>query len=257
MNAIRKALPSFFTSLGLISGCISIVISLSNGNLTLAGYWILAAAVFDFIDGLAARILKTISAFGKQLDSLADVVSFGVAPAMILYRLLLISFVSSAPGADFDVMSPGTGERILLYSSFLVAVFSAFRLALFNLDPEQVKEFKGLPTPANALFICALGFMAESSRDLPLAHLTFDRNFLLVVIVLSCYLLVAPVRMFSLKFSSLGLRKNLIRYIFLIASVGILAIYRFPGLGFVILLYIVMSMANAWFVRAKHEVRLP
>jgi CDP-diacylglycerol--serine O-phosphatidyltransferase len=257
MKSIRKALPSFFTSLGLISGCISIVISLSNGNLTLAGYWILVAAVFDFVDGMAARVLKTISAFGKQLDSLADVISFGVAPAMILYRLLLLSFVNSAPGANFDVMAPATGERILLYSSFLVAVFSAFRLALFNLDPEQAKEFKGLPTPANALFICALGFMAESSRDLPLAQLTFDRYFLLAVIVLSCYLLVSPLRMFSLKFSSPGLHKNLIRYIFLIASIGILLVYQLPGLGFVILLYILMSLANAWFVRAKQGVRLP
>jgi CDP-diacylglycerol--serine O-phosphatidyltransferase len=251
MNAtiIKKGLPSFFTSLGLITGCISIVISVAYGNLSLAGYFILAAAFFDFTDGLVARVFNSITAFGKQLDSLADIVCFGVAPAMILYRLILLSFVKSSPGADFDVMNPPPAESVMLYCAFLVTVFSAFRLAKFNLDPEQVKNFKGLPTPANALFIAALGFIAESSRDFPMKEAIFNRYFLLAVIVLTCYFLVSRISMFSLKFSSFGIRKNLMRYIFLLCSAGLLLAYRLPGLAPVIVLYILLSVVNSWFVR--------
>jgi|MudIll2142460700_1097286.scaffolds.fasta_scaffold230504_2 CDP-diacylglycerol--serine O-phosphatidyltransferase len=251
MNYIAKGLPSFFTSLGLISGCISIVFSVAQGDLNMAGYFVLAAAVFDFIDGMVARSLKQITAFGKQLDSLADVVSFGVAPAMILYRLLLLSHVGSSPGADFDVMNPTVGESFLLYSAFLVAVFSALRLAKFNLDPEQVRNFKGLPTPANAVFISALGFTAESSREFPLASYTFDSFFLLIVIILSCYFLVSNIRMFSLKFSSFDIRKNHLRYVFLLLAAGLLLVFRLPGLAPVIVLYILMSLVNNWFVKME------
>jgi CDP-diacylglycerol--serine O-phosphatidyltransferase len=257
MNYIKKGLPSFFTSLGLISGCISIVFSISHKDLTLAGYFILAAAVFDFIDGMAARILKNVSPFGKQLDSLADVVSFGVAPAMILCQLIVLSFTQSSP--DFDYVNPTLGQSVIIYSSFLVAVFSALRLAKFNLDPEQVKNFKGLPTPANALFISALGFMAESSRELPFSDIIFNRYFLLIVIVLSCYFLVSDIKMFSLKFSSFGIRKNLMRYLFILFAIGLILGFGFPkeenfslsGLAPAIVIYIVMSLINNWFVKLE------
>jgi CDP-diacylglycerol--serine O-phosphatidyltransferase len=251
MSYIKRGLPSLFTSLGLISGCISIVVSVSRGDLNLAGYFIFAAAVFDFTDGMVARVLNQISDFGKQLDSLADVVSFGVAPAMILYRLLLLSHVGSSPDADFDVMNPTFSASVLLYSAFLVAVFSALRLAKFNLDPGQLKNFKGLPTPANALFIAALGFIAESSHEIPLSGLAFSRYFLLPVILFSCYLLVSDIRMFSLKFSSFGFRQNSIRYVFLLLAAGLLIIYGLPGLAPVIILYIIMSLVNNWFVRME------
>jgi CDP-diacylglycerol--serine O-phosphatidyltransferase len=252
MNQLKNGLPSVLTSLGLISGCISIVLAISySGELYLAGYFILVAAVFDFLDGMAARILNSISAFGKQLDSLADVVSFGVAPAMILYRLLLLSFVGSAPNAGFDIMNPAKAESVILFSAFLVAVFSALRLAKFNLDPDQVKNFKGLPTPANAIFIAALGFMAEASQELPATNLVFNRYFLLVVIILSCYFLVSNINMFSLKFSSFGFRKNLLRYLFLLFSVVLIAAFGLPGLAPVIVLYILMSLINNWFVKME------
>jgi CDP-diacylglycerol--serine O-phosphatidyltransferase len=251
MNNIKKGLPSVFTSLGLISGCISIVVSTSYGDLSLAGYFIIIAAVFDFIDGMVARALNSISDFGKQLDSLADVVSFGVAPAMILYRLILLSYVKSSPNAGFDVMNPAPVESLILFSSFLVAVFSALRLAKFNIDPDQVKSFRGLPTPANAIFISAIGFMAESSRELPLSGIIFNRYFLLVVIVLSCYFLVSTISMFSLKFSSVGLRQNLLRYLFLLFSVVLIVILGLPGLAPVVILYIATSLINNWFVKME------
>ena len=251
LTTIKNGLPSFFTSLGLISGCISIVICISRGDLNLAGYFILAAAVFDFVDGMVARVLHSISAFGKQLDSLADVVSFGVAPAMILYRLILLSYVKSTPGADFDVMQPTLGESVILYSAFLIAVFSALRLAKFNLDPEQVKNFKGLPTPASALFITAIGFIAESSRELPFKDMIFNRYFLLAVVLFLCFFLVSAISMFSLKFSSFSFRKNILRYLLLLFAAILLVAYGLPGLAPVILLYIVLSMVNNWFVKME------
>jgi CDP-diacylglycerol---serine O-phosphatidyltransferase len=249
MNAIKKGLPSVFTSLGLISGCLSIVYAISHKDLNMAGYFILVAAIFDFLDGMAARLFNSISAFGKQLDSLADVVSFGVAPAMILYQLLILTLTKSSP--DFDYTHPNPGQSVLVASAFLVAVFSALRLAKFNLDPEQVKNFKGLATPANAIFLAALGFMAESSREFPLKDFVFNRYFLLSVIILSCYLLVSDISMFSLKFSSFGIRKNLMRYLFLVVAVILIAATGLPGLAPVIAAYIIMSLINNWFVKME------
>jgi CDP-diacylglycerol---serine O-phosphatidyltransferase len=247
MTHFKKAIPSIFTSLGLICGCISIVMSVSQGNLTVAGYFIIAAAIFDFIDGFTARITNGISAFGKQLDSLADVVSFGAAPAMIMYRLMILSYVSNFP--DFDVIKPSFGVSFILFSSSLIAVFSALRLAKFNLDPEQTYHFKGLPTPANALFIAALGFLAERGNGFPQAEFIYNRVFLLAVTFLSCYFLVSNIRMFSLKFSSYGIQKNLIRYLYLLLAVLTIVFFGLGGLAAAIVLYIIMSLLNNWFVR--------
>jgi CDP-diacylglycerol--serine O-phosphatidyltransferase len=249
MKYIREELPSFFTILGLISGCISIVFAAFRGDLTMAGYFILLAAVFDFADGMAARILKCPSEFGKQLDSLADVISFGVAPAMILYKLLLLSYVSSSPESDFDIMNPPFGELVILYSSFLVAAFSALRLAKFNIDKQQIKSFRGLPTPANALLIAALGFISEGIQNTALQSIIFNRIFLLIFIVFSCVMLVSNMKMFSLKFSSLNLKENILRYIFIVLTLVLLLLFKLPGIALVILLYILMSCMNNLFFR--------
>jgi len=249
MKRITKGLPSFFTSLGLVCGCMSVIAATTLKDLNLAGYLILAAAVFDFIDGFVARIFKAITEFGKQLDSLADVVSFGVAPAMIMYELIMRSFVKSSLTSDFDIMSPPMGNALLMYSAFLIAVFSALRLAKFNIDTEQVKSFRGLPTPANALFFVALGFISESSLGSPVDAIVYNRFFLLGTILLSSYLLVCNTRMFSLKFSSLQWKENSIRYIFLVFALAVLVVYGFPGLSAVIVLYILFSLINNWFVK--------
>jgi CDP-diacylglycerol---serine O-phosphatidyltransferase len=245
MKNISKGLPSVFTSLALISGCISIVITTMQGNLTLAGYFILISAVLDFVDGMVARLLHSISEFGKQLDSLADQVSFGVAPAMILYRLLLHAYAGDVNASGSLHLPPG--QSVAAYSAFLVAAFSALRLAKFNLDLKQVKNFRGLPTPANALFLIALGFASESHFPF-LQHLALNTCFLLITILLSCFLLVSNVPMFSLKFSSAGIRENSMRYLFVILAVVLLVIFQLPGLAGVILLYILMSLLNQWFI---------
>ena len=245
MKIIAKGLPSFFTSLALISGCISIVISTTRGDLTLAGYFVLISAALDFVDGMAARLLHSMSEFGKQLDSLADVISFGVAPAMILYRLILHSFTGgSLPGTE-DLLP---WQIVIVYSPFLVAAFSALRLAKFNLDLKQVKNFRGLPTPANALFIIALGFASESRFPF-LQEIVYNLPFLLITIVLSCFMLVCNLPMFSLKLSSFGFRENSLRYLLVVGAVILLAILWLPALAAIILLYILLSMVDNWFVK--------
>src|SRR5512133_274788 len=215
---MKKGLPCLFTSLGLVAGCISIVLSVSYGNLTMACYFILIAAFFDFIDGFTARLVDGVSEFGKQLDSLADVVSFGVAPSMILYRLILLSYVISTPDARFDVVNPYTGQQAVMFSTFIIAVFAALRLAKFNLDPGQSKSFRGLPVPANALFIAGLGFAAESSRSFPGPDILFSKWFLLGVVVVFSFLMVSNIRMFSLQMATYKIKDNLVPYIFLLFS---------------------------------------
>lgn len=239
---MKKGLPSFFTSLGLIAGCISIVLSVSYGNLTMACYFILIASFFDFIDGFTARLVNGISEFGKQLDSLADVVSFGVAPAMILYRLVLLSYVISAPDARFDVVNPEAGQQVILFSTFIIAVFAALRLAKFNLDPGQSKSFKGLPVPANAIFIAGLGFAAEIPHSFPGPGILFSRWFLLGVVIVFSLLMVSNIPMFSLKMSSYKIKDNLVQYVFLLFTVVLLVIFQLPGLSLIILLYLLMSV---------------
>jgi CDP-diacylglycerol--serine O-phosphatidyltransferase len=245
MKIIAKGLPSFLTSLALISGCISVVISTSRGDLTLAGYFILISAALDFVDGMAARLLHSISEFGKQLDSLADVISFGVAPAMILYRLILHSFTGGSLPEAGDLLP---WQVAILYSPFLVAVFSALRLAKFNLDLKQVKSFRGLPTPANALFIIALGFASESRFPF-MQEIVYNLPFLLITIILSCFLLVCNLPLFSLKLSSFGLKENSMRYLLILCSVLLLALYGLPSLAAIILLYILLSLADNWLVK--------
>jgi CDP-diacylglycerol--serine O-phosphatidyltransferase len=135
-----------------------------------------------------------------------------------------------------------------VYSSFLVAAFSALRLAKFNLDLKQVKNFRGLPTPANALFIIALGFASESRFPF-MQEITYNLPFLLITIVLSCFLLVCNLPMFSLKLSSFGIKENSLRYLLVVCALLLLVFIQLPALALIILLYILLSLADNWFVK--------
>ena len=221
--SLYRHAPNTITCLNLFCGCLSVVHSL-GGMLDIAAYLILVAAVFDFLDGFAARWLKAYSDLGKQLDSLADMVSFGVAPASVMYMLL-----------------GNTGYYLIAPAAYIIAVFSALRLAKFNIDTRQTDSFIGLPTPANALFICSLAFI--SADNIQLYVLTNDNIFfLLAVTAVSSYLLVAELPLFSLKFKSFDWKSNKIRYIFVIISVIVLIMLQWAGLAVVILIYIVLSI---------------
>jgi CDP-diacylglycerol---serine O-phosphatidyltransferase len=232
---VRKSVPSLITSMNLFSGCVSVLFA-SSGNLYIAGIMIIAAAFFDFFDGMAARLMNSVSEFGKQLDSLADMVSFGLAPSMIIYRLLTI-------GTDSNIIATHETLTTVLYCApFLVAVFSALRLAKFNIDPDQANSFKGLPTPANALLIAGFGFAVAGQNNPVTENIVTDKWFLIIFIIISCFLLVSRIGMFSLKFRNLQFRGNIIRYFFLLASAIMLMIFGLTALSFIIVLYVLLSV---------------
>lgn len=214
-----RHLPNVLTSCNLLCGCLGIV-SVLEGRPMPAAYFVWAAGVFDFFDGFAARALKVSSPIGKELDSLADVISFGLLPAVVMYKLW---------GSE-------AGD-VLPYVSFSIAIFSALRLAIFNIDETQSDSFRGLPTPANALFITALPLLG----GLPATWLK-EPWVLTVIVGVSSYLLVSPVRLFALKFKNISWSENKIRFTFLLLSIALLAVFSASAIPLIILLYIGLSL---------------
>ena len=228
---MKKHIPNTLTCLNLVCGTLSAMAAL-KGNLEMAAIWILIAALFDFLDGFAARLLKVASPIGKELDSLSDVVSFGVAPAMIIYTWLTRCLYEMAPAIS------GSGfMKLMPYIALLVPAMSAVRLARFNIDERQATTFIGLPTPANALF---LGFI-------PLAadKLSFLNNFWMVWIFILVFslLLVSPISMMSLKFKDLKFKGiNIARYVLIIIGVILIPFFRWGAFPLIILAYILISL---------------
>lgn len=226
MQQIRTNTPNLITCLNLLSGCAAIIMAfhVSDVFYGLTGQqWFYicvgAAALFDFCDGFSARMLHAYSPVGKELDSLSDLISFGVAPGMLMFNIILANS-ASAPLAAIALLIPACG---------------AFRLAKFNVDDSQATSFAGLPIPANALFW--LGFVEW------IAQHTFPPYWLVAIIVmLVSWLMVSHVRMFSLKFRTWGFADNLKRYAILIAAAGFIAIYGISGLGWTIVLYVLLSL---------------
>ena len=227
---ITKNIPNAITCCNMISGCIATAFAF-EGNAPMALLMIVVGAVFDFFDGMSARLLHVSSPIGKELDSLADDVTFGVAPATMVFTLLYQVPVPEA----LDTLRP-----ILPYAAFLIAAFSAIRLAKLNLDERQTTSFIGLPTPANALFWGSL-IVGGGSR---LAHLPYALPVVLLLIALSCWLLVAEIPLFALKFKQWGWRGNEIKYIFLLTCIPLLAVLRVSGLAVIIAWYVVLSLYN-------------
>jgi CDP-diacylglycerol--serine O-phosphatidyltransferase len=226
---IRKHIPNFITCLSLLSGCVATVMAL-EGYLHTAVVCILAASVFDFLDGFFARLLRVYSAIGKELDSLSDVISFGMAPGMIVFCLLRDASVGLPLGAA-NVCVP--------FLAFVIPVFSGFRLAKFNIDERQATVFLGLPVPAHALFWSSLGYALQ-----PLVHAdeVLFSALLLVSVTLTSLLLVSEIPMLSLKFESMGWKGNEVRYILLICSLAFILFFGFLGIAAAILLYVLLSV---------------
>ena len=223
MNILRH-LPNTLTSLNLLSGCLGIVTVL-QGPAHLAVWYVIAACIFDFFDGFTARALNVSSPIGKELDSLADMVSFGVLPSLVMYRMI-------------DTLS---SSEFLPYGAFALAVFSALRLAKFNIDETQRDHFVGLPTPANALFITSLVYLASPFDML----ISLDYALLAITAVFS-FLLVAPIDLFALKFKSYTWAGNEVKFTFVAFSVLVLGIWQLAALPFVILTYVAVSLLKSW-----------
>lgn len=238
---MKKNIPNFITCMNIICGAISMVMSLHFGFLKLAALFIILAAVFDFFDGFVARLLKVQSPMGVDLDSLADVFSFGGAPAMIIFVWLEQCLFNLPP-----TYTAHAGIRLLPYLAFLIPAFSAFRLAKFNHDDRQQVDFYGLPTPANALFI---GFLPLSADRLPFVN---DFWMVLALMLIFCFLLVSELPMFSLKFKQFKWKGNEVRYLFIILSVVLFAIFRLGSFPIIILSYILISVT----ILAIHKIQL-
>ena len=243
---LRRSFPSFLTSVAILAGCISIVYS-TRDNLTMAAWLVLVAALLDFLDGFAARSLNAITAFGKQLDSLADVVNFGVAPSLIMFHMITRALVHADPQSAFDFEMAGTAELLVLYSSFLLVVFSALRLARFNISPSNNNNFTGLPTPASALLVVSLGILSESGTQGFLQPLVHNVWFLCTINIIVSALMVSSLPMLTLKFTSAALRPNAMRYLLLLLSAGMIVVYGLGGIFYAILFYILLSVIRSFF----------
>lgn len=229
---IRKHIPNAITSLNLFSGCIAAVFAFEE-NFVLAAWFVFLAAIFDFFDGFAARALKAYSAIGKELDSLADMVSFGFVPSIVVYGLLKQSISADVPYS-----------HLLPYVAFLLAVFSALRLAIFNLDERQTTSFIGLPTPANGLFWISLAAWIQSEQIENVSLLT-----LVVGVFVFSFLLVSELPMYSLKIKSLSFKANALPFILLLAGVVMIIAFQFLGIALTILFYILSSIVVKMFNR--------
>lgn len=236
---MKKHIPNFITTLNLFSGCIGIIIALKY-RIDYAAYFIAIAALFDFMDGMAARLLHVKSEIGKELDSLADVVSFGVLPGIIVYQLM-----ANSP----NVPAAGSSSYLNIFSlvALIIPVLSAVRLAKFNLDTRQTTSFIGLPVPANALFLGSLPLIkmqAGFSDSLSWLTVITDNYYILAVIAIGMSLmLVSEIPLISLKFRNLKFTDNKPQFILVAFAVIAFAIVTFTAIPLVILAYILLSLA--------------
>jgi CDP-diacylglycerol--serine O-phosphatidyltransferase len=270
MHFIRRNIPNAITCGNLFCGCLAIVFAL-KGNLILSSYLVGLAAILDFFDGFAARLLKVSSRIGKDLDSLADMVTFGVVPGLMMYQLIKMSIGFTADvhintlGGNLELMTyhPASYHYYLPFAAFIIPIFSAIRLAKFNNDIRQSDQFIGLPTPANAIFISSLVLLNKNfvyhvyddfQFSLSFKHVggiqdvssffsnwLFHPGILIVIAVLFSFLLVAELPLFSLKFKQFGWVGNEIRYLFLMTCILFLLLFNYAGISLSILFYILLS----------------
>lgn len=220
---LKKHIPNAITCANLFSGCIGVVFAF-NGELEIAAYFVLLSGLFDFFDGMVARLLNVKSEIGKQLDSLADMVSFGFLPGVVMFQLLKISDYSS---------------EYLPYLGFFITVFSALRLAKFNIDERQTEDFIGLNTPMNTLFIVSLPFIAHDYPEIISSSIT-----LISIVAITCYLLVSEIKIFSFKLSDTSWAKNKYKFVFLMISLLLIGFLKFVAVPFILILYISLSIVH-------------
>lgn len=228
---LKRHLPNAVTCLNLLFGCLALT-EIFAGRLGNGAWLVAAAAVADFADGLLARALRVSSAIGKDLDSLADMVSFGVVPGAILFKLLATSGAAT-PLAQY-----------LPYVGFLVSIFSALRLAKFNNDTRQTTSFIGLPTPACTLVVASLPLILAHDR-FGLHDVVLNPIVLVGLAVLLSGLLVAELPLFALKFKSLRWADNRRRFIFLLLAAGLLLVLQAAAVPLVVLLYVLLSVPKS------------
>ena len=248
---MTRQIPNLFTLLNLVFGCLAIVVTMQNGiviqyasdgtqlidipeKIWMASLFIGLAAVVDFLDGFVARLFKASSAMGKQLDSLADVVSFGVAPAMILFQFLRMSIAQEEDGLNASI--------IWLVPAFILACAGAWRLAKFNLDDSQAYGFKGVPIPAIGLLVASLPLIYWNNHSQLIVDILFNKWFLYGVIILLSWLMVSNLPMMALKFKDYSVKNNVPKIILLAVAIVSAFIFHWLAVPIVFIVYIILSL---------------
>lgn len=239
---IKKQLPNAITLLNLFCGCIAMVFAL-NKDFEMAFYFVGLGIFLDFFDGFFARLFQVSSPLGLQLDSLADMVTSGVVPGIVMYQLL---------GSSSGYPKLGWIIEPFPFLGFLITLGSCYRLANFNIDTRQSDSFIGLPTPANALFILSLPLVLSNLDSFFVLELLTNPFVLIGITLLSVYLLNAEIPLFSLKIKQISVKKNALQIGFLISSVVLIASFQYAGIPLVIVLYILLSVANNAVAKRNH-----
>ncbi len=243
---MKRHIPNIITLLNVFCGCVATVFAVLN-QLEMAAIFVFLGIFFDFFDGLAARALNVKSELGLQLDSLADVITSGLVPGVVMFQLLGMSMTGGWNAGDmFGHASSEFGLSILFQPlplvGFLITLASAYRLAKFNIDENQTSSFIGLPTPANALLILSLPLILLYQNNDVLNGIILNQWFLIGVTLLSTYLLNAKIKLFALKFENWGFKDNALRYIFIIISLVLLITLQFLAVPLIIVFYVLSSV---------------
>ena len=252
---MKKYIPNLFTLLNLFSGCIAVLFA-TKSNFVAAAFFVFLGIFFDFFDGLLARKLNVQSDLGVQLDSLADMVTSGLVPGIVMYKLLSLSLGVSETSTAADWSSGtdflGSDFQVLPLIGLFITLASCYRLAKFNIDEDQQTYFKGLPTPANALFILSLGLILEFPENENVKELISNTWFLLALTAFSCYILNSDIKLFALKFKGFGFAENKLKYIFILICAILLLLLQFLSIPIIVILYIIISVLdNRVFTKPK------
>jgi CDP-diacylglycerol--serine O-phosphatidyltransferase len=235
---LKKHIPNLITLLNLLCGCIALVFA-GEANFEMAFFFVCLGIFFDFFDGFFARLFHVSSPLGLQLDSLADMVTSGVVPGFVLFKML-----SNSVNSDPSLM-------YLPYLGFIITLGSCYRLANFNIDTRQTDSFIGLPTPANALFILSLPLLLKNSDSLLVLELLINPWVLIIISMLSAYILNAEIPLFALKIKKFNLKDNALQLFFLLISILLLVYLQFAGVALIIVFYVLLSIITNKFKANK------
>jgi CDP-diacylglycerol--serine O-phosphatidyltransferase len=251
---MKKHIPNIVTLGNLLCGTIATILAV-QGDFVAAGLFVVIGIFLDFFDGFAARLLNVSGELGKQLDSLADMVTSGVVPGIIMFNLL---YQSSFKNLDTQFIDDGISPIIISkdyifswvsYIGLLLTLGAGYRLAKFNIDARQSESFIGLPTPAMSLFVISLPLIQEYSTNAWVQDLIFNNYFLIAVTLLLTYLMNAEIPLFSLKFKEYSLKNNLVKYFFLVTSLLLIVTLNFISIPIIIILYVLLSVAQELYRR--------
>ena len=231
---IQKHIPNAITLMNLFCGCIAVVFALNN-DFEMAFYWVSLGIFLDFFDGFFARLFQVSSPLGLQLDSLADMVTSGVVPGIVMYQLM---------GSSSSFPQWGWSMEPWPFLGFLITLGSCYRLANFNIDTRQTDSFIGLPTPANALFILSLPLVLQHSDSMLVLELLTNPWVLVIITLLSVYMLNAEIPLFSLKIKKFSWKGNALQIGFLISSLLLLVFFQYAGIPLVIVFYVLLSVGH-------------